>query len=36
MVSPDEDPLKKIRAIGKSTGHHNVLKELELLEAGEV
>jgi hypothetical protein len=36
MVSPDEDPLKEIGSIGKSSGHHNVLKELELLEAGEV
>jgi hypothetical protein len=32
MVPPDEDPLKDLCSIGKSTEHHNVLKELKLLE----
>ena len=36
MVSPDEDPLRQIGSIGKSTGRHNVLRELKLLEAGGV
>jgi hypothetical protein len=36
IVSPDEDPLKEIRTLGRSSERHNVLKELELLEAGEV
>ncbi len=36
MVSPDEDPLKEICAIGRSKERHNVLKELNLLEAGEL
>jgi len=35
MVSPEKDPLKDLCAIGKSTSHHNVLEELELLEGGE-
>ena len=36
IVSPDQDPLKEICAIGRSTQRHNVLKDLELLEAGEM
>ncbi len=35
MVPPSLDPLKNIDSIGKSSKRHNVLKELELLEAGE-
>lgn len=35
MVPPEKDPLKGISGIGKSTSRHNVLKDLELLEAGE-
>jgi len=36
IVPPDEDPLKTICGIGRSKGRHNVLKDLERLEAGEV
>lgn len=36
MVHPDQDPLKQICAIGRSRERHNVLKDLELLEAGEL
>jgi hypothetical protein len=36
MVPPNDDPLKSLCSIGKSSGRHNVLKELELLEAGEL
>lgn len=36
MVSPDQDPLKNICQIGRSKERHNVLKDLELLEAGEL
>jgi hypothetical protein len=35
MVPPEQDPLKSICTIGRSDRRHNVLKELELLEAGE-
>jgi len=35
IVPPDQDPLKNLSSIGKSTGKHNVLKELELLEVGK-
>ena len=35
MVPPDEDPLRKISAIGRSKDRRNVLKDLKLLEAGE-
>ncbi len=36
IVPPDEDPLRRICGIGRSRGHHNVLKDLERLEAGEL
>jgi hypothetical protein len=36
IVPPDQDPLKGICAIGRSGERHNVLKDLELLEAGEL
>ena len=36
IVPPDEDPLKMICGIGRSKGRHNVLKDLERLEAGEL
>ncbi len=36
IVPPDEDPLKMICGIGKSKGRHNVLKDLERMEAGEL
>ena len=36
MVPPEEDPLKNICAIGRSKERHNVLKDLELMEAGEL
>ncbi len=36
MVPPDEDPLKRICGIGKSRERHNVLRDLERHEAGEL
>ncbi len=36
MVPPDKDPLKGIDGIGRSRTHHNVLKDLERLEEGEL
>ena len=36
MIPPDEDPLKELSGIGRSRGRHNALKELKLLEAGEL
>jgi len=36
MVSPEQDPLKGMCSIGRSAERHNVLRELELLEAGEM
>lgn len=36
MVPPEQDPLSKICAIGRSTQRHNVLKDLKLLEAEEL
>lgn len=36
IVPPDEDPLKRISGIGRSKQRHNVLEELERLEAGEL
>ncbi len=36
IIPPDLDPLKNICSIGRSKDHHNVLRELELLEAGEI
>ena len=35
MLPPEEDPLGRICGIGKSQDRHNVLKDLERLEAGE-
>lgn len=36
MVPPDEDPLRDVCEIGRSKERHNVLKDLESLEAGEL
>lgn len=36
ILPPDEDPLKDIHEAGKSSRHHNVLKDLERLEIGEL
>ena len=36
LCPPDEDPLRKICGIGRSSERHNVLRDLELLEAGEL
>lgn len=36
MVPPEKDPLKDICSIGRSKKRHNVLQELERLEAGEL
>ena len=36
LCPPDEDPLVKICGIGRSASRHNVLEDLERLEAGEV
>jgi len=36
LRSPDDDPLTKICGIGRSARRHNVLKDLEKLEAGEL
>jgi hypothetical protein len=36
MIPPDEDPLKELSGFGRSKGRHNALKELKLLEAGEL
>ena len=36
MVPPDEDSLKEICGVGRSRTRHNVLKDLERLEAGEL
>lgn len=36
IVSPDNDPLRELSGIGRSRGRHNALKELKLLEAGEL
>ncbi len=36
MVPPDRDPLKNICEIGRSDEHHNVLRDLEALEEGEL
>lgn len=36
MVPPDEDPLKQLSGIGRSTKRHNVLRDLERLEKGEI
>ena len=36
FLPPDEDPLKDIYEAGKSSGRHNVLRDLERLEVGEL
>ncbi len=36
MISPDEDPLKELSGLGRSRGSHNTLRELKLLEAGDL
>ncbi len=36
LCPPDEDPLARICGIGRSDERHNVLKDLEKLEAGEL
>jgi hypothetical protein len=36
LIPPDEDPLKELSGLGRSKGHYNSLKELKLLEAGEL
>lgn len=36
MVPPEEDPLKNICGVGRSSRRHNVLKDLKRLEVGEL
>ena len=36
MVPPDQDPLREVCGIGRSSKRHNVLRDLERLEAGEL
>jgi hypothetical protein len=36
ICPPKDDPLTKICGIGRSAKRHNVLKDLEKLEAGEL
>ena len=36
LCAPDEDPLTKICGIGRSLHRHNVLRDLEKLESGEL
>ena len=36
FLPPDEDSLKDIHEAGKSTERHNVLRDLEPLEVGEL
>jgi len=36
LCPPDQDPLTKMCGIGRSAGRHNVLKDLERLEPGEL
>jgi hypothetical protein len=36
LCPPEEDPLSKLCGIGRSSERHNVLKDLERLEAGEL
>lgn len=36
LGSPQEDPLTRICGIGRSSERHNALRELKLLERGEV
>ena len=35
LCAPEQDPLTKICGLGRSRDRHNVLKDLERLEAGE-
>lgn len=36
LCPPEDDSLTKICGMGRSAKHHNVLKDLEKLEAGEL
>ncbi len=36
LCAPAEDPLTKICGIGRSLRRHNVLRDLEKLESGEI
>jgi len=36
LCPPEQDPLAKICRIGRSLRRHNVLEDLERLEAGEI
>ena len=36
LCPPERDPLAKICEIGRSSSRHNVLKDLEILETGEL
>jgi len=36
LCAPEQDPLTKICGVGRSRDRHNVLKDLERLEAGEL
>ncbi len=36
ILPPDKDPLRDIYEAGKSNGRHNVLRDLERLEVGEL
>ena len=36
LCPPERDPLAKICGIGRSSARHNVLKDLEKLETGEL
>jgi hypothetical protein len=36
LCPPDEDPLTRLCGIGRSSRRHNVLKDLEISESGEL
>jgi hypothetical protein len=36
LCAPEQDPLTNICGLGRSRARHNVLKDLEKLEAGEL
>jgi len=36
LGSPERDPLARICGIGRSAARHNVLKDIEKLETGEL
>ncbi|MBS7623909.1 hypothetical protein KEJ39_09620 [Candidatus Bathyarchaeota archaeon] len=36
LCAPEQDPLTQICGLGRSQDRHNVLKDLEKLEAGEL